>query len=55
MFVLNQMLGTILIHPDWDTTIQWSIKYITFGASVFIVASLADVMLAVNAFEGYHG
>lgn len=53
MFVLNQLLGTVLINPDWDTIIQWNLRYLTFGIGVATSIYFADVLLAVSSFEGY--
>lgn len=53
MFILNQMIGTVLVHPDWDATIQWSVKFITFGLVVAMFSFMDDISLAVTAFEGY--
>lgn len=53
MFVINQLLGTVLMNPDWDTIIQWNLKYLVFGVGVIAVIYLDDVLNAVNTFTGY--
>lgn len=55
MFVINQLLGTIMVHPDWDASIQLGLRYVTLGVSVYVVQLCADVSLAVNTFEGMYG
>lgn len=55
MFVVNQLLGTILVHPDWDAMIQLGFRYVTLGVSVYVVQYVADVSMAVNTFEGMYG
>lgn len=48
MFVINQLLGTVLVHPDWDAQFQTAARYCTMGASAYI----ADVVFLVKHVEG---
>lgn len=51
MFFLNQLLGTVLVQPDWDANIQWAFRYVTLGASVYVM----DVVEIVNHMEKFYG
>lgn len=55
MFVINQLLGTLLVHPDWDASLQIGLRYVTLGISVYVVDCITDVSLAVSTFEGMYG
>lgn len=48
MFVVNQLLGTVLVHPDWDVQFQTAARFVTIGASVYI----ADMLYMINHVEG---
>lgn len=53
MFIVNQLLGTVLVHPDWDSQLQWVLRYLTLSVVVtFAVAYWADVADYVNQFTG---
>ena len=53
MFILNQMLGVLLVNPDWDTVLQWNLKYISVGISLMVLNHFSDVFLATSTFVGY--
>lgn len=40
MFILNQLLGSFLVHPDWDETFKWAVRYamlvISLGAIIYV-------------------
>lgn len=55
MFFINQAIGSMLVHPDWDVAIQWGLRYVTLGVSVYVISYTADVLMAVNTFEGMYG
>lgn len=48
MFIINQLVGTVLVHPDWDACFQMSVRYLTLGASVYIT----DIIDIVNQMDG---
>lgn len=53
MFVLNQMLGTVLVHPDFDAMFQFAFRYVVFAAVYHLYQMFPDVVIAANTFEGY--
>lgn len=40
MLILNQLIGSFLVHPDWDEAFRQSVRYVflvvTLGATVYI-------------------
>lgn len=51
MFFVNQMMHVVLIQPDWDITMQVAARYITLGASVYLL-EMVDIL---NHLEGLYG
>lgn len=53
MFVLNQMFGTVLVHPDFDAMFQYAFRYTVLVAIIYLYEMFPDVVMAANTFEGY--
>lgn len=55
MFVLNQLVGTLLVNPDWDEMFRIALKYSFLIVSLLTLRYFEDVLLSVDAFRGFNG
>lgn len=55
MFVLNQLIGTLLVHPEWDEMFKIALKYSYLVFSLFTFHYYKDLMEVLSAAGGLGG
>lgn len=55
MFVLNQLIGTLLVHPEWDEMFKIALKYSFFLISLFTFRYFKEIMDVISAAGGLNG
>lgn len=43
MFVINQMIGSFLVHPDWDEIFRQTVRYLMLVTFVGVLVYIHDV------------
>lgn len=53
MFVVNQLLGTVMVHPDWDEQFREVLGLVKMLTVPYVVAYCGEISDIAGHFEGF--